>query len=61
MGAPFNPLMIETEIDPLAPLEERAIGGLGILFMRQYMDDIRYERRKRTNILTLIKKIPHPS
>ena len=33
---PFNPLSLETKVDPLAPLEERTEGGLGILFMRQY-------------------------
>lgn len=56
-GPPFNPLKIETIVNPLAPLEERNEGGLGILFMKQYMDEIRYERNKERNILTLIKRI----
>ena len=55
-GPPFNPLLAKhTDID--TPLEEREEGGLGILFMRQYMDEVRYRRDADRNILTLIKKI----
>lgn len=58
-GPPFNPLKKQTSFNPLASLEERAIGGLGILFIRQYMDDVRYKREKEMNILSLYKKISH--
>ncbi len=54
-GPPFNPLLAkQSDLD--APLEERKVGGLGILFMRQYMDEVRYRRDADRNILTLIKK-----
>lgn len=39
------------------PLEDRRIGGLGIFFIRKFMDRIVYERRQDTNILTLKKQI----
>ena len=45
------------EIDINQPLEERAIGGLGIHLIRRYMDSISYERRDDRNILTLMKNI----
>jgi anti-sigma regulatory factor (Ser/Thr protein kinase) len=54
-GPPFNPLLAK-QGDLNAPLEEREEGGLGILFMRQYMDEVRYRRDADRNILTLIKK-----
>ena len=53
----FNPLEKEVGFDPLATLEERKIGGLGIMMIRQYVDDLRYERKDGKNILTLIKRI----
>jgi anti-sigma regulatory factor (Ser/Thr protein kinase) len=56
-GPPFNPLEHATTFDPLASLEERDIGGLGIFLMKQYMDDIRYMRQGETNLLTLTKQI----
>ena len=39
------------------PLEKRPIGGLGIFFIRKFMDRVVYERQQDTNILTLKKKI----
>ncbi len=56
-GPAFNPLEREISFNPLAPLEERKIGGLGILFIRQYMDEVRYRRERNANVLTLIKKL----
>ena len=58
-GPPFNPLHQQTGFDPLATLEERKIGGLGIFFMRQYMDKIHYTRIGEMNVLTLIKDTTH--
>ena len=55
-GLPFDPTTKE-EIDINQPLEERAIGGLGIHLIRRYMDSISYERRDDRNILTLMKNI----
>lgn len=60
-GPPFNPLEYSKGFDPLAPLEEREIGGLGIFLMRQYMDDIRYHREGSNNVLTLTKQIKKAS
>lgn len=54
-GPPFNPLDCKIDFDPKAPLEERKIGGLGILFMREYMDEVRYRREGDVNTLVLIK------
>ena len=37
--------------------EDRPIGGLGIMLVRQLMDEVLYERKDNQNILTLKKKI----
>jgi serine/threonine-protein kinase RsbW len=55
-GIPFNPVTAE-EPDIKSALEEREIGGLGIHLIKQFMDDIVYERVENRNILTLKKKI----
>ena len=39
------------------PLRERHTGGMGILMVRNTVDDLIYERRDGYNILTLIKTI----
>ena len=50
----FNPVDFpEPDID--LPLEEREIGGLGIFFAKNLMDDIKYERKNDRNILILKK------
>ncbi len=55
-GPPFNPLSVEKP-DLNLSLEERKIGGLGVLMMRQLMDGIEYQREPGQNVLTLRKKI----
>lgn len=55
-GPPFNPLDWDAALDRTAGIEERKVGGLGILFMREYMDEVHYKRVTNTNILVLIKK-----
>ena len=52
----FNPLDAP-EPDTRAPLEERAIGGLGIFLTRKLMDNMSYRRSGDKNILTLSKKL----
>jgi serine/threonine-protein kinase RsbW len=42
-GHAFNPLMIPTP-DINASLEERTRGGLGIFFMRHYMDEVIFKK-----------------
>ena len=56
-GLPFNPLSHKRDIDPLAPVEEMEIGGLGILFMHKLMDKVDYIRRGDSNILILRKNL----
>ncbi len=55
-GPPFNPLEKDISFDRTAGIDEREIGGLGILFMREYMDEVRYRREGDANVLSLIKR-----
>ena len=55
-GIPFDPTTIE-KADTTLSVEERKIGGLGLLLVRELMDNINYEREDNRNILTLIKII----
>jgi sigma-B regulation protein RsbU (phosphoserine phosphatase) len=57
-GVPFDPTTKEKADTSLA-VEERQVGGLGILLVREIMDVINYERSDGKNILTLIKNISH--
>jgi sigma-B regulation protein RsbU (phosphoserine phosphatase) len=54
-GQPFNPLEVP-EPDTTKPLEERAIGGLGIHLVRKLMDGLEYKRQGERNFLTIKKK-----
>lgn len=56
-GCAFNPLEHPKNFDPCAPIEEREEGGLGILFIEKLMDEVKYERSKEQNILTLRKNL----
>ena len=56
-GPAFDPLKND-EIDPTQDIDERDIGGLGIHFIRQCMDEIHYRRESNRNILILIKNDP---
>lgn len=56
-GEPFNPLKKVYKINKKAPLEEREIGGLGLPFIFQLMDEISYQRKGDSNILSLKKKL----
>jgi anti-sigma regulatory factor (Ser/Thr protein kinase) len=53
-GKPFNPLDAP-EPDLNLPVEQRPIGGLGILIARTMADTIEYERAGDHNVLTLRK------
>lgn len=52
-GVPFDPLALE-EPDIKAELEDRKIGGLGVLLIRRVMDEVHYERKGTSNILTMV-------
>lgn len=55
-GIAFNPL---TQDDPdiTLPVEQREIGGLGILIVKKTMDYVEYSRENGENILTMRKKL----
>ena len=55
-GIPFDPTTKE-KADTSLSAEDRQIGGLGILLVRELMDTINYERIDGKNVLTLIKHI----
>ena len=57
-GKPFNPLTApEPELD--VPIEDRKIGGLGILYMRKMSDSLTYQRTGHQNILNIkMKAVP---
>jgi len=60
-GLPFNPVKIP-EPDVTADLESRKIGGLGLYFMRQLMDEVDFEftnhpeTGKPCNLLKMVKR-----
>ena len=55
-GVAFDPTAKE-KADTSLSAEDRQIGGLGILLVRELMDAINYERNNGKNVLTLIKNI----
>ena len=55
-GASFNPTEA-TIADTTLSAEERPVGGLGILLVRELMDAINYERIDGKNVLTLMKTL----
>jgi len=55
-GIAFNPTEA-ADADTTLSAEERPVGGLGILLMRELMDTINYERIDGHNVLTLTKRI----
>ena len=50
-ATPFNPLehILPSEEDLSTPLEERSIGGLGVMIARQSVDEFKYEFKNNTN------------
>lgn len=53
-GRPFNPLRHDNQLEHIT-IEEMPIGGLGIHFVKQIMDEISYERNESFNIIKLKK------
>ncbi|MDQ5987204.1 MAG: Serine-protein kinase RsbW [Syntrophus sp. SKADARSKE-3] len=51
-GIPFDVLSVD-DPNTAATVDERRIGGLGIFFVKQLMDDVQYHRINDKNILTL--------
>lgn len=55
-GIPFDPLQNQ-DPDITLPVEERQIGGLGIMMVKKTMDNIVYRYENGKNILTIQKKL----
>ena len=53
-GRPFNPLEFP-EPDLTRPLEEKALGGLGIHLVRNLTDGLDYKRQQAKNLLVMKK------
>ena len=56
-GSPFDPLARGQGFDPEAVVRSGVEGGFGIFLMTKMMDQVTYERKDESNILTLIKHI----
>lgn len=56
-GRRFNPLTEVPVPDVEAKLEDRTVGGLGVHFVRTYMDDANYRHEDGKNRLTLTKNV----
>ncbi len=56
-GQPFDPFTEAPDADTTLRIEERPIGGLGVLLVRESMDEFSYERRDGFNIITLRLKL----
>ncbi len=54
-GEPFNPDEV-AEPDLTLPLEERDNHGLGLYFMRKWMDEIRFEHTTGGNMVMMVKR-----
>ncbi|MFQ6100378.1 MAG: ATP-binding protein [Anaerolineae bacterium] len=60
-GCPFDPTCVP-EPDLHASLENRETGGLGLYFIRQLMDEVRFEFTPDSgNVLTMMKRRKAPS
>lgn len=55
-GIPYDPLAKE-DPDITLSVEERQIGGLGIFMVKKSMDDVKYEYKDGSNILTFSKDL----
>lgn len=56
-GTYFDLIEASEEVKLDAALEERKVGGLGIHFVKQMMDEMSYERKGGKNVVTLRKSI----
>lgn len=54
-GIPYNPLEKE-DPDINLSAEERPIGGLGIYFVKNMMDEVLYEYNNGENVLSIMKE-----
>lgn len=54
-GKPFDPTAVPPP-DLDADVEDRAVGGLGIYFMRRMMDEVSHKFQNGQNVLTMVKR-----
>lgn len=54
-GKPFDPSSVGIP-DPNAPLDERPGHGLGLFFMNEWMDEVRFDFKESGNVLTMVKR-----
>jgi anti-sigma regulatory factor (Ser/Thr protein kinase) len=52
-GVPFNPFD-QAQPDTALSIEERKIGGLGVLLVKELMSEVSYQRQQDSNVVTLI-------
>ena len=55
-GKPFDPTTTEDPNTEIA-LNERKEGGLGIFFIKKFMDEVKYVRKDNMNLLTVARNI----
>ena len=55
-GEPFNPIIAQ-EPDVQLPIDERPVGGLGLLLVKRMMDQVEYHRIGDRNCLSLRKNL----
>ena len=55
-GKPYDPLQ-KDDPDVTLSAEDRQIGGLGIFMVKQTMDNVEYQYKDGSNILTLVKNL----
>ena len=53
-GQPFDPTEAASAV-PEGALEERPVGGLGLVLVRRLMDEVEYRRADGLNVVRLIK------
>jgi sigma-B regulation protein RsbU (phosphoserine phosphatase) len=51
-GVPFNPFD-QAQPDTALSVEDRKIGGLGVLLVKELMSDVNYQRLQDSNVVTL--------
>ena len=56
-GIPFDPTKPTPAVDQASRLERRQEGGIGLILMKKFMNEIHYERIGEENVLTLIRKL----
>ena len=55
-GKPYNPLS-HVDPDTHAAIEDRPVGGLGLVVVKRLADRVTYAREGERNVLTIIKKV----